>query len=79
MTKPKEYQSFGEIKERLDQIVEAVSDDTMPLDDALSLYEEAVKLGLRAKSLIEAQDAQASAEETPSTSEEEAAPLEDAQ
>lgn len=45
--------SFDEVKKRLDQIVEAVSDDSIPLDDALKLYEEAVQLGLAASTLLE--------------------------
>ena len=45
--------SFEEIQNRLQEIVDAVSDDTLPLDDALSLYEEAVQLGLRASTLLE--------------------------
>lgn len=48
--------SYEELKARLDQIVEAVSANDLPLDDALDLYEEAVKLGMRASELIE-QDA----------------------
>ena len=47
------YESFEDVKGRLDQIVEAVSDDDLPLDEALSLYEEAVGLGLRASDLLE--------------------------
>lgn len=45
--------SFEDIKERLDQIVQAVSDDDLPIDKALTLYEEAVGLGLEASSLLE--------------------------
>lgn len=45
--------SFEEVKGRLDEIVEAVSDENIPLDDALKLYEEAVELGLVASSLLE--------------------------
>lgn len=41
------------VNDRLKQIVEAVSDDTLDLDQALSLYEEAVDLGMRASELIE--------------------------
>ena len=40
-------ESFEEVKRRLDEIVDAVADDDLPLDDALKLYEEAVQLGLR--------------------------------
>ena len=47
-------ETFAEVKTRLDEIVEAVSDDNLSLDDALSLYEEAVSLGLRASDLLEA-------------------------
>lgn len=45
--------TFAEVKERLDEIVKAVSDDSLPLDDALTLYEEAVSLGLKASDLLE--------------------------
>ncbi len=45
--------TFDEVKARLNEIVEAVSDDGLPLDDALALYEEAVVLGLRASDLLE--------------------------
>lgn len=48
-----ESQSFEEVKDRLDEIVEAVSDENIALDDALALYEEAVKLGLQASALLE--------------------------
>ncbi len=47
------YESFESVKTRLDEIVNAVSDDELPLDEALSLYEEAVGLGLRASDLLE--------------------------
>lgn len=47
------YDSFEAVKGRLDDIVDAVSDENLPLDDALSLYEEAVALGLRASDLLE--------------------------
>ena len=60
------YTTYAEIKARLDEIAAATDDESMPIDDALSLYEEAVKLGLAASSLIEqdieardAEDAQA--------------------
>lgn len=45
--------SFEEIQTRLQEIVDAVQDDSLPLDDALTLYEEAVQLGLRASALLE--------------------------
>ncbi len=47
------YDSFEAVKSRLDEIVDAVGDDDLPLDDALALYEEAVALGLRASDLLE--------------------------
>ena len=46
------YESFESVKGRLDEIVDAVSDDNLPLDQALSLYEEAVGLGLRASDCL---------------------------
>lgn len=59
--------SFEEIQARLQEIVDAVSDDALPLDDALTLYEEAVQLGLRASTLLEEEiatkDADSAAEE----------------
>ena len=44
---------FEAVKARLEEIMHAVEDDELPLDDALDLYEEAVKLGLQASSLLE--------------------------
>ena len=48
-----QYQDFDAIHVRLQEIVEAVGDDDLPLDDALDLYEEAVALGLRVSDLLE--------------------------
>ena len=76
-------ESFEEVKRRLDEIVDAVADDDLPLDDALKLYEEAVQLGLRASSLLEenlqennalydeerSEDVQDAGEEAPNASE----------
>lgn len=45
--------SFADVKERLDEIVDEVSREDISLDDALTLYEEAVKLGLGACNLSE--------------------------
>lgn len=53
MKAPESYQTFEEVKTRLDEIVQAVSDESLPFDEALNLYEEAVKLGTRASMLIE--------------------------
>ena len=46
-------QTYAEVKARLDEIVDAVSDESLPLDEALGLYEEAVTLGLRVSELLE--------------------------
>ena len=54
---------YSQLKERLDQIVEAVSNEGISLDDALSLYEEAVKLGSKASALIEQDISAKTAEE----------------
>ena len=76
-------ESFEEVKKRLDEIVDAVADDDLPLDDALKLYEEAVQLGLRASLLLEenlqennalydeehSEDVQDAGEEAPNASE----------
>lgn len=45
--------NFESVHERLNQIVEEVSAEDISLDDALKLYEEAVKLGLSACDLSE--------------------------
>lgn len=47
------YDTFDDLKVRLDEIVGAVQDESLPLDKALALYEEAVSLGLRASDLLE--------------------------
>ena len=46
-------QDFEAIKTRLEEIVEAVSDESIPLDEALDLYEEAVELGMRVSDVLE--------------------------
>lgn len=45
--------SFEELKMRLDEIVSLVSDDSLPLDEALDLYEEAVGIGLSASRIMQ--------------------------
>ena len=45
--------TFDELKTRLDEIVEIVSDDALPLEEALKYYEEAVTLGLEASNILE--------------------------
>ena len=45
--------TFEAVRTRLDEILEAVNAEDVTLDDALALYEEAVKLGLAACDLSE--------------------------
>lgn len=45
--------NFEDVQARLSQIVDEVSSEDISLDDALKLYEEAVKLGLSACDLSE--------------------------
>lgn len=47
------YDTFEAVQNRLDEIVDAVGDESLPLDEALALYEEAVNLGLRGSDLLE--------------------------
>lgn len=47
-------QDFEAMKSRLDEIADEVSVEGISLDDALALYEEAVKLGLAACDVSEA-------------------------
>lgn len=44
---------FADIRDRLDEIANQVRGDDMPLDAALDLYDEAVKLGMKATELLE--------------------------
>ena len=48
-----EHGTFEAVRTRLDEIVDAVSAEDVTLDEALALYEEAVKLGLSACDLSE--------------------------
>ena len=50
-------EAFTQIRDRLDEIATQVRGDDMPLDAALDLYYEAVKLGLKATELLETLDA----------------------
>ena len=50
-------QAFTEIRDRLDEIATQVRGDDVPLDTALDLYDEAVKLGMKATELLEVLDA----------------------
>ncbi len=49
----RDTQSFADVRGRLERIVDEVSAENISLDDALKLYEEAVKLGLSACELSE--------------------------
>ncbi len=72
--------SFEEVQRRLEEIVEEVSGENINLDEALALYEEAVKLSLSACDLSEeglealasqaAEEAISAAEESASNPEE---------
>lgn len=48
-----EQKSFEDVKTRLDEIVEVVSDEDITLDQALDLYEEAIKLGMQVSARLE--------------------------
>lgn len=50
-------EAFTQIRDRLDEIATQVRGDDMPLDAALDLYDEAVKLGMKATELLETLDA----------------------
>ena len=70
--------TFDDVRNRLDEIVEAVNAPGISLDEALSLYEEAVKLGLAACDLSEEGAEELVAEEEAKEAEEkEAARAED--
>ena len=45
---------FEVVKARLEEIAQTVDDENLSLDEALDLYEEAVKLGLQASDLLAA-------------------------
>lgn len=44
---------FQRLRERLEEIADAVDNEDISLDDALDLYEEAVTLGLQATDLLD--------------------------
>lgn len=46
-------ESFDAVKQRLEAIAEAVGDESLSLDEALDLYEEAITLGLKASDLLD--------------------------
>lgn len=45
--------SHEQVNDRLKEIIVQVSDDSIDLDDALALFEEAVGLGVKASALLE--------------------------
>lgn len=45
--------TYSHVNDRLKEIVELVGNDDLPLDDALELFEEAVKLGMQASDMLE--------------------------
>jgi exodeoxyribonuclease VII small subunit len=45
--------TYQDVKARLDEIVEAVQDEGLPLSSAIDLYEEAVSLGMRLSGMLE--------------------------
>lgn len=51
---PDDAATFPSVRERLDEIAQEVAREDISLDEALALYEEAVKLGLSACELSEA-------------------------
>ena len=50
------YQTFGDITERLDDIVAQVRDKDVSLERSLDLFDEAIALGSKAVSLVDATD-----------------------
>lgn len=69
--------TFESVRTRLEEIVEAVGAEDVTLDEALALYEEAVKLGLAACDLSEKDVEAAFPEDAPADAAEDA-PTEDA-
>ncbi|WP_417229892.1 exodeoxyribonuclease VII small subunit [Thermophilibacter sp.] len=50
------YQTFGQINDRLDELVGQVRDKDVSLERSLDLFDEAVALGSKAVSLVDATD-----------------------
>ena len=50
------YQTFGQITERLDDIVSAVRDKDVSLERSLDLFDEAIALGSKAVDMVDATD-----------------------
>ena len=51
-----QYQTFGDITGRLDDIVAQVRDKDVSLERSLDLFDEAIALGSKAVSLVDATD-----------------------
>ena len=51
-----QYQSFGQINDRLDELVSQVRDKDVSLERSLDLFDEAIALGSKAVSLVDATD-----------------------
>lgn len=51
-----QYQTFGQINERLDELVGQVRDKDVSLERSLDLFDEAIALGSKAVSLVDATD-----------------------
>lgn len=68
--------TFEDMQARLEEIADEVSAEDISLDDALALYEEAVKLGLAACDLSET-DVEAYLAASSTAAEEEETPAED--
>lgn len=52
----KAYDSFGEVRARLDEIVAEVRNKDLSLEKSLDLYEEAIKLGNKCAELVDKPD-----------------------
>lgn len=50
------YETFGEVRARLDEIVSEVRKKDLSLEKSLDLYEEAIKLGNRCAELVDKPD-----------------------
>ena len=50
------YQTFGQISDRLDDIVSAVRDKDISLERSLDLFDEAIALGSKAVDMVDATD-----------------------
>lgn len=53
MSDKEQSTEFASVKARLAEIADIVDDESISLDQALDLYEEAVALGLQASDLLE--------------------------